>query len=355
MSSSLPDDLTYLSLKLPKERILKLLSTWDVSLTNLSKDIGGRETVVQYLDEIEKERTSNKYLDGLTKAIGIDRVARYLYYIDSKNYLETCPGYEIVKESLGAVLLNPDIRALCGTEIKVPLMHPTEDGKCWKESASYALRLGSRYRVHRKEGWLKPGEKLRIPPHGIAMTTTYEWLNMPGYLIGRWNLKVKKVYHGLVWVGSLQVDPGYQGFLSCPLYNLSTEEQVLECGEPLFIIDFVKTIPFDTKRHCKLWELPERYSTFDFHRLDTDKIQSAPESDIASLKTEIKGFQNQFYVMTGILLAIVALVVAVIAIFPSIGQKADIAKYFDQTPLIFIVLGTLAALVFSLLAFLKKK
>ena len=63
------------------------------------------------------------------------------------------------------------------------------------------------------------------------MVTTYEWLNVPGFLIGRWNLKVKKVYNGLVWVGSLQVDPGYQGFLSCPLYNLSSKPQVIQFKE----------------------------------------------------------------------------------------------------------------------------
>jgi len=62
------------------------------------------------------------------------------------------------------------------------------------------------------------------------------------------------VYKGLVWVGSLQVDPGYRGYLFCPLYNLSDKEQELTYKEPLLTIDFVRTTLLDESKGCELWK-----------------------------------------------------------------------------------------------------
>jgi deoxycytidine triphosphate deaminase len=189
--------------------------------------------------------------------------------------------------------------------------------KCLEESASYELRLGSRYRLGGSDSaeWLTNSKKdLHIPPHDIAMVSTYEWLNIPGCLIARWNLRVRMVYRGLVWVGSLQVDPGYQGFLSCPIYNLSDREQVLIYKDPLFIIDFVLTTPAAGK--YELWKLRGgKYSSFDFDRLDEQKIGSAPatsfkkqDTKIDTLANKIERFQDTILVVVGVIVAAIAII-----------------------------------------------
>ena len=137
--------------------------------------------------------------------------------------------------------------------------------------ASYKLSLGNQYRLGDKVDYLNNSRKvLTIPKHGIVIVTTCEWVNVPAFLIARWNLKVRMVYRGLVWVGSLQVDPRYQGFLFCPIYNLSNIEQQLVYGETLFTIDFVTTKPVDGNAN-DLWssqDSGDRFSTFTFTRLD---------------------------------------------------------------------------------------
>ena len=120
------------------------------------------------------------------------------------------------------------------------------------------------------------------------------------------------VYRGLVWVGSLQVDPGYQGFLFCPIYNLSNKPQTLIYKDPLFIIDFVLTTPSPDK--YGLWGLRgDRYSTFDFDRLDEPQIQSAPkeqfdrmDADIGDMRSEIRRFEQVIFIVLAIIVAAVA-------------------------------------------------
>lgn len=83
-----------------------------------------------------------------------------------------------------------------------------------------------------------------IPSYQVAIVQIRETLNLPKFLIGRWNIRVKRAYEGLLWVGGAQVDPGFRGHLCCPIYNLSNKEVRLEFGDTLAMIDFVVTTPF---------------------------------------------------------------------------------------------------------------
>jgi hypothetical protein len=76
-------------------------------------------------------------------------------------------------------------------------------------------------------------------------------------LIGRWNVQTKKAYKGLLWVGGAQVDPGFRGYLSCPIYNLSTEKVTLNFRDTLAVIDFVTTTPYELGK-CMQFEWAER-------------------------------------------------------------------------------------------------
>lgn len=266
----------------------------------------------KYTREIDE--CKNDIVQKLSSIVGKNQIARYLSYLDQHKALADPPKFA-PSTGVGAVLRKTDIEHFC-EERMPPLIDPLEPN-CLRESASYELRLGSRYRVGDSDEakWLTDSKKdLVIEPHSIAIVSTYEWLNIPGCLIARWNLRVRMVYRGLVWVGSLQVDPGYQGFLFCPIYNLSNRQQILIYKDPLFIIDFVLTTPHKGK--YGLWALRgDRYSTFDFDRLDEQKIQSAPEhsfhqmrGDIAKLESKMERFQDTILVVVGVIVAALAII-----------------------------------------------
>lgn len=260
---------------------------------------------------LEIEKCENHIVQKMATIVGKDQIAKYLSYLDRHDELKD-PPQPLNGDSTGSVLRKPDIDAYCRGSLP-PLIEPLDRNRL-HESASYELRLGSRYRLgsSRNAEWLTDTEDrtLTIPAHGIAVVTTYEWLNIPGYLIARWNLRVRMVYRGLVWVGSLQVDPGYQGFLFCPIYNLSDRPQALRYKDPLFIIDFVTTTRATGEYDAWHFKRHDRYATFDFDRLDDQKIDSAPKHDIDRLDKDVKvdRFKDTMLTVVGVIVAAVAII-----------------------------------------------
>ena len=118
---------------------------------------------------------------------------------------------------------------------------------------------------------------LPIPPFDVAVIKTEETLNLPRFLIGRWNIRTRWAYKGLVWVGGPQVDPGYVGHLFCPIYNLSNKEVLIRKGDAIAVIDFIKTSTFDRNRGKEEWERyprpPSRPIIEDF---EIDDFRSGP-------------------------------------------------------------------------------
>lgn len=115
--------------------------------------------------------------------------------------------------------------------------------------AGYDLRVGSHYSIGGKRMALADGTQFEIGPYQVAVIETLETLNLPNFLIGRWNIRVQLAYLGLLWVGGAQVDPGFRGRLCCPIYNLSTKPVSLEFKQKLAMIDFVTTTRFNHLRH----------------------------------------------------------------------------------------------------------
>jgi deoxycytidine triphosphate deaminase len=105
--------------------------------------------------------------------------------------------------------------------------------------AAYELTVGDEYFISGEfltlESAGKENSKIIIPPFEVAVLKTTELLCLPRYLIGRWNIRVKHAYSGLLWVGGPQVDPGYVGFLFCPIYNLSDKPVTLNVGDRLLL------------------------------------------------------------------------------------------------------------------------
>jgi deoxycytidine triphosphate deaminase len=108
--------------------------------------------------------------------------------------------------------------------------------------ASYEMTLGPLYVMNGRRGILSDTRrKLIIEPNSIAFVSMREQILLPHWLVGRFDLSINFIYQGLLLGTGPQVDPGFQGVLSCPLHNISSGEIELVFGEPFAKIDFVKT------------------------------------------------------------------------------------------------------------------
>lgn len=194
--------------------------------------------------------------------------------------------------------------------------------------AGYELTVGNEYSIGGETQRLsdEPGEnEIRIPPFEVAVIKAGEKVNLPRFLIARWNIRVKWAYEGLLWVGGPQVDAGYVGPLLCPIYNLSDKEVILRLGEPLAVIDFIKTTPF--KKGCKEYERPPKRVVFDDY--NPEKLKSALYTEarkrIDRIEKKVDVFGTRLDTSIGIIFAAISVLVAALAIFVSSGQQVNVS------------------------------
>jgi deoxycytidine triphosphate deaminase len=182
------------------------------------------------------------------RALDKQEIERLL--LKEKQRLAELPYFERnAPESDFGVLLSDRIEYYCGAAFR--LISPFENE--YLRPAGYDLRVGGNYAQGGEHFTLNDGGSLTIAPYQVAVIQTLETLNLPGFLIGRWNIRVGLAYQGLLWVGGAQVDPGFRGRLSCPIYNLSTMPVTLKYGDELAMIDFVATTPVRTDSKPFQW------------------------------------------------------------------------------------------------------
>jgi hypothetical protein len=161
--------------------------------------------------------------------------------------------------------------------------------------------------------------RIIIPPFQVAVLKTAEILCLPRYIIARWNIRVRHAYSGLLWVGGPQVDPGYIGHLYCPIYNLSDKEVALHIGEPIAVIDFVKTTLFDkTKSQHELVRYPHPPKRVVMEDYGIDDLRSAlftkARERLVEFEEEIRDQRQRFNTYTQISFVMFALMISLIAI-----------------------------------------
>jgi len=83
-----------------------------------------------------------------------------------------------------------------------------------------------------------------MPPNSIVFVSIAESLDLPFYIVARFNLRVEWVYKGILLGTGPQVEPGFRGKLSCPLYNLTNHPHLIARKEPFATIDFERTTNF---------------------------------------------------------------------------------------------------------------
>jgi len=113
--------------------------------------------------------------------------------------------------------------------------------------AAYTLRIGSKFVDSRgRIGKLDAAKKnyFKMEPNSIVYVSTLEKLDLPYYIAARFNLRVKWVYKGILLGTGPQVEPGYRGYLSCPLYNLTDRQIRIEYAQDFATIDFERTTDF---------------------------------------------------------------------------------------------------------------
>ena len=154
--------------------------------------------------------------------------------------------------------------------------------------ASYNIRVGSNIAIEGgKHIQLKEYETVTIEPFEVAIIETYEKINMPLDLIARWNIRVKLAYKGLIWVGGPQVDPGYSGYLYCPIYNMSDKPVELRFKDSIATIDFEQTTePTKDFRGFDKSVLP-----FEFYK--SSKLKSALTTHVQDKLKEMDAFKDK--------------------------------------------------------------
>jgi deoxycytidine triphosphate deaminase len=227
------------------------------------------------------------------------------------------------------VLLAKEIERCCHEFSLISPFSPNQ-----LKAASYRLTVGSRYSLGGERRTLAESEQIRIPPFQVLVIQTRETLNMPRDMIARWNIKVSMAYKGLIWAGGPQVDPGYQGHLFCPIYNLSDQEVSLSYGTEIAVIDFVTTTAFD--RDGKKFERPPQAMLFD----DYDTLKSG----LSDAWDRIQQFDTKITIYGGFALTLIGIIVAALSVMASSSASAEIKTLRLSEWLCLIISGVAVAL-----------
>jgi deoxycytidine triphosphate deaminase len=194
--------------------------------------------------------------------------------------------------------------------------------------AAYELTIGDEYFLSGEFLTLDPSDKnngkVVIPPFEVAVLKTTEILCLPRYLIARWNIRVRHAYSGLLWVGGPQVDPGYVGHLFCPIYNLSDKAVTLYSGDPIAVIDFVKTTPFDknsTSDTLIKYTFPPKKVILEDYGID--ELRSAlftrAGTKLVEFEEKITNLETRFITFTQITFAIFSIALSLVAVSSKVG------------------------------------
>jgi deoxycytidine triphosphate deaminase len=140
------------------------------------------------------------------------------------------------------MLLSDQIRKFCNNKLLISEGFSENNLR----PAAYTLTIGPDYRDHEgTPGILTPqNPSFEMRPNSIVFVSIAESLDLPYYVAARFNLRVDWVYKGVLLGTGPQVEPGFRGKLSCPLYNLTSQPQTISLGQDFATIDFERTTDF---------------------------------------------------------------------------------------------------------------
>ena len=240
------------------------------------------------------------------------------------------------------LIQNPDGSPLSGDEIELCL-----------DAASYKLRLGNEANVGGDWFPISSDKPLILPPHQVAVVKTHEIVNIPRFLIARWNLRVKWVYEGLLWTGGPQVDPGWEGNLYCPIYNLADRQVVIPHKERFFTMDFARTTPVHRTppSYGYISKLHTGSRTKSLQAHDQSRLRSAPFDSLKKLEnldTKTVGLDARITNFSSLTFLVLAVVIAAIGALAALGNSSagTLNQNLKQESTVFVI--SVIALVFGL-------
>ncbi|VIO69338.1 Deoxycytidine triphosphate deaminase [Bradyrhizobium ivorense] len=191
--------------------------------------------------------------------------------------------------------------------------------------AGYELTVGEEYFMSGR--YLPLESHITIQPFEVAVIKTGERVRLPRFMIARWNIRVKHAYAGLLWVGGPQVDPGYAGYLFCPIYNLSDKPVTLYKGQELALMDFSRTTHFDPgKPKDELVRYPQPPKRVILEEFEIIDFQSAlftrAGRKIEEFEESVKTLEGRFIQFTQISFAVFAMALTLLAIYSKAGANA---------------------------------
>jgi deoxycytidine triphosphate deaminase len=99
---------------------------------------------------------------------------------------------------------------------------------------------------HRKKLSIDADAKGRyfvVPANSFVFIRLLQELRMPFYLVGRFNLKIRYVYRGLLLGTGPHIDPGYIGRIYIPLHNFTNESVNIYIDDSFVSFEFARTAP----------------------------------------------------------------------------------------------------------------
>lgn len=248
----------------------------------------------------------------------------------------------------GAVLLSDQIEYYC-KNLAPPLI--TNFSRDCLKPARYNLRLGNSAHIEGRPLSINAKKPLLLKPHEVAIVETFEAVNLPAFLIGRWNLRVDMVYEGLLWVGALQVDPGWKGKLPCPIYNLSNRTIVISHMQKLFAIDFVRTtafVPAPTDKYPYCSQPYRQQEKTDLASHDKFGLKSA----VSDTEQKVESMRGQLFFFTTAGISAVAILFAALGVLStaSIGTNTPIGSTLLNTDVPIALIAIISSLFALLLS-----
>ena len=138
------------------------------------------------------------------------------------------------------------------------------------KGASYSVKLKGECRYWDEDGkeWRtnleRKHDKFVLKRNSLAYITLEPQIRIPDYLAIRFNLKISHVYKGLLLGTGPLVDPGFEGRLSIPLHNFTSNMYEFYGDQDLIWIEFTKL------SHNSLWapagaQIPEEWRELHGH------------------------------------------------------------------------------------------
>ncbi len=241
------------------------------------------------------------------------------------------------------ILLSDHIDELCDAGL---LIGKGYDRK-YLRRAAYTLTIGNEYidseGMHQR--LTEERDTFVFKKNSIVYVSIAEELNLPYYVIARFNLRVKWVYDGILLGTGPQVDPGFRGRLSCPLYNLTNLDLTIKRGQEFATIDFEKTTTFlsgldaaakaeklkvesasgQVETGGRLYKLFRQQPLIPLEHVHGHVIVSS----LSEMRDEVKTWRN---IGIGLVISFVALTVALLNWGNNLSRQAlDNAKQIEQS------------------------